>query len=83
MTSKKKPKLLDLEDELQKLGARIRQLRKDAGYTNAESFAYEHSIPRSAYGRCEQGNNIELATLIRILNCHGLTLPEFFAEGFE
>jgi transcriptional regulator with XRE-family HTH domain len=82
VSNKRKIKPLDTGDQIKKLGERIRQLRKDAGYSNAEDFAYENSIPRSAYGRYEQGKNIEFTTLIRIVNCHGITLKEFFSEGF-
>ena len=83
MTTKKKLKLLDPEAEAVKLGARIKQLRKDAGFTNADDFAYSYSFPRSGYGRIEQGKNIEFFTLIKILNCHGISYSEFFDKGFE
>lgn len=66
-----------------KVGARIKQLRITAGYTNADDFAFEHSYTPSAYRGLEKGRNIELNTLIRILNCHGISYIEFFGEGFE
>lgn len=83
MTKASKIKPLDPDKEYKKLGARIKQLRKDAGYTSAEEFAYKFLFPRSGYGQLEQGKNIEYATLIRILNCHGIGYLEFFSEGFE
>jgi transcriptional regulator with XRE-family HTH domain len=78
-----KTKLLDPDIETKKLGARIKLLRKNAGFTNAEDFAHQHSFPRSGYSKIEQGKNIEYVTLIRILNCHGIGYLEFFGEGFE
>lgn len=83
MSTKKKFKVLEPDAEAVKLGARIKQLRKDAGFTNADDFAYTYSFPRSGYGRIEQGKNIEFFTLIKILNCHGISYLEFFANGFE
>jgi transcriptional regulator with XRE-family HTH domain len=83
MSTKKKIKSLDPVAETIKLGARIKQLRKEAGFTSAEDFAYQYSFPRSGYGKIEQGKNIEFYTLIKILNCHGISYPEFFSKGFE
>lgn len=83
VTNKKKIKALDPEKEAIKLGARIKQLRKEAGFTNAEDFAHQHSFPRSGYSKIEQGKNIEYFTLIKILNCHGISYTEFFSEGFD
>jgi len=83
VSNQKKIKTLVPEKEAKKLGARIKQLRKDAGFTSAEEFAYKHSLVRSAYTQIERGKNIEFFTLIKILNCHGIGYAEFFAEGFE
>lgn len=82
VTNKKKINPLEPEKEAIKLGARIKQLRKDAGFTNAEDFAHQYSFPRSGYSKMEQGKNIEYFTLIKILNCHGISYVEFFSEGF-
>jgi hypothetical protein len=83
LSNTKKIKPLVPEKEAAKLGARIKQLRKKAGFTSAAMFAFEHSFIPSAYGKWEQGKNIEYFTLIRILNCHGIGYTEFFSEGFE
>lgn len=72
-----------LEKEKVKLGARIKQLRIEAGFTNADDFAFEHSFTPSAYRGLERGGNIEYNTLIRILNSHGLTYIDFFSKGFD
>ncbi|MBL7936625.1 MAG: helix-turn-helix transcriptional regulator [Bacteroidia bacterium] len=80
-TKKNKPILK--EDALKKLGERIKELRIKNGYTNYEYFAYEHNISRAQYGRYERGEDIRFGTLIKIINAFGLTIDEFFSEGFE
>lgn len=38
------------QEQLQKLGQRIKSLRIEKGYTNYEHFVYEHNIPRAQFG---------------------------------
>jgi transcriptional regulator with XRE-family HTH domain len=73
---------LNTEEELQKLAARIKALRIAAGYTSYEYFAYDHGFSRAQFGRYEQGQDLRFTSLVRIAAAFGLTLPEFFAEGF-
>lgn len=79
------PRKVDLNPEeiLQKLAKKLLALRKNAGYSNADFFAYENQIHRSQYGRYENGSDLKFTTLVKIINAHGLTLKEFFSEGFE
>ena len=79
--SSKKP--LDTEDQLKKMGVRIKQLRIQKGYTSYEYFAYDHDISRAQFGRYEQGQDLRLSSLIKIVNAFGMTLQEFFSEGFD
>ena len=73
-----------LEEKLYKLiGKRILELRKQAGYTSQETFAYDAEIPRALYGRCEKGTNLTINSLYRILKYHNITFEKFFAEGFD
>lgn len=65
------------------MGKRITELRKKAGYTSQETFAYDAEIPRALYGRYEKGANITIHSLFRILKHHKMTYKEFFSEGFE
>jgi len=81
--SSKKFSYLDSEDQLKKLGARIKALRIKKGYTSYEYFAYEHDISRAQFGRYEQGQDLRLSSLIKIVNAFGITLQEFFSEGFD
>jgi transcriptional regulator with XRE-family HTH domain len=71
------------EDQLKKIGNRLRQLRKEKGYNNYEHFAFQHELNRAQYGRYENGANMSIKTLLKILTAFDMTLPEFFAEGFE
>jgi len=83
MNTKRKFKPLDPDDQMKKLGSRIRELRKSKGYTSAETFAYENGFARAMYGRYENGKNIQFITLVRLANCFEMTLEEFFDEGFD
>jgi transcriptional regulator with XRE-family HTH domain len=65
------------------MGKRITELRKNAGYTSQETFAYDADIPRALYGRYEQGANLTINSLYRILKHHKITFEEFFNDGFK
>jgi len=84
MVNRKKEGIeLDVEKEiLKKIGLKLRELRKKAGYSNYEYFAYENNISRPQYGKYEAGANIQMNTLIKILKAMDISLEEFF-EGFN
>lgn len=65
------------------LGKRLKELRKEAGYTSQETFAYDAEIPRALYGKYEKGANITIDSLHRILKFHKITFKDFFKKGFE
>jgi transcriptional regulator with XRE-family HTH domain len=71
------------DKHLKQLGERLKQLRRAKGFSNYEQFAYTYEIGRAQYGRYEKGSNISIKTLLKIIEFHGLTLKEFFAEGFD
>lgn len=71
------------DDYLQKLGNRLRSIRKAKGYTNYENFAFEHGINRVQYGRYENGADLRFSSLVKLVSAFDMTLEEFFAEGFE
>lgn len=76
---KSKENLTELQiEQLNDIGNKLRKLRIAKGYTNYENFAYDNSLNRANYGRYEKGANLRLSTLISILECHNLTLEEFF-----
>ena len=74
---------LEAEKLLEKLGSRLRELRKARGYTNYEQFAFDHGLPRAQYGRYEKGQDLRLSSLVKVLTAMEVSLTEFFAEGFE
>lgn len=65
------------------MGERIKELRKKAGYTSQETFAYDAEIPRALYGRYEKGSNLTIASLLKITDFHKMTLEQFFCDGFD
>lgn len=71
------------DPELQKLAKRIKGLRIQKGYSNADFFAYEHNITRTQYNRYENGENIKYTSLLKLIKAFGITPKEFFAEGFD
>lgn len=66
-----------------KIGARLRQVRKAAGYTSSYDFAYEIEMIPSQYAAYERGKNLEFETLLFILKGLNVTVAEFFSEGFD
>ena len=71
------------QEQLTKLGQRIKELRKAAGYSNYEQFAFQHEINRTQYGRYENGEDLRFSSLLRVLKALDISLKDFFAEGFE
>lgn len=59
---------------------KIKSLRKEKGYTSAEIFAYENGLNRVSYWRVENGFNITIKTLLKILDIHGISLRDFFSS---
>jgi transcriptional regulator with XRE-family HTH domain len=78
-----KDKLQFKEEDLKKLGERIRSLRIKKGYSNYENFAYEHDIARAQYGKYEKGEDLRYSSLMKVIRALGITPKEFFSEGFE
>ncbi|SCY27612.1 helix-turn-helix domain-containing protein [Flavobacterium caeni] len=64
--------------ELNAIAERLKQLRKEKGYSNYEHIAFDLGMSRSAYWRLETGANFELKTLIKICTVLGVSLEEFF-----
>jgi len=69
--------------ELKKLGERIKSLRLKKGYTNYENFAFDNDLPRAQYGRYENGQDIRYSSLVKVVKALGVTMEEFFSEGFD
>lgn len=78
-----KPRDEYTQQQLSKLGNRIKALRKAKGFQNYEQFAYQNDINRSQYGRYENGEDLRFSSLLRVLKALDISLAEFFGEGFE
>jgi transcriptional regulator with XRE-family HTH domain len=63
--------------QLESIGDGLRKLRIDRGYSNYHKLAYDMEMTHSQYGAYENGKNITINTLLRILNFHQLSLKEF------
>ena len=79
MKNKKSTRYSKSEITLEKIGERLKEIRKQQGYDNYEKFAYENDIPRAQYGRYERGkSDLRLSSLLKILNAFDMSLEEFF-----
>ena len=70
------------EERLKQIGAKLRRIRLERGYTSYESFAWDHELPRMQYWRMENGKNFTFISLIKILDALEMPLSEFFNEEF-
>lgn len=62
------------------IGQKLKALRIAKGFTSYENFALENDIDRKQYWRIENGQNLTLKSLIKILDIHGLSLKRFFSD---
>lgn len=68
---------------LKAIGLKLKSLRKAKGYKNYEQFAFTYDLSRAQYGRYENGANLTIKTLHKILLIHQLTFSEFFDDSFQ
>jgi len=69
------------DPRLRAIALKIKNLRKNMGCKSYETFALDHNLDRKQYWRVENGTNITLVTLLKILDIHQLTLKAFFEES--
>ncbi len=67
---------------LKLVGSRMKNLRIAKGYSNYENFAYESEISRAQYGKYENGGDLRLSSLIKVLKTLDIDLNDFFNEAF-
>lgn len=72
--------LYKMDKRIVQIARKIRKLRIEEGYGSYEFFAWEHKIPRIQYWRMEKGTNFTIASLLRVLDAHNITLQEFFKD---
>ena len=65
------------DNRLVQIGEHIRFLRKTSTNLSAENFAYEKGFDRVQYSRIENGSNITMKTLLKVVDSHNMTLKEF------
>jgi hypothetical protein len=65
---------------LKQIAYKLKQLRVANSYSSYEAFAVDHELPRVGYGRHEQGSNLIMNSLLRLLDIHQISLAEFFAD---
>ncbi len=58
----------------------IRKRRLELGYTNAEMFANHHGLNRSVYQRWENGEDLNLSSLLKLLEILEMKGSEFFEQ---
>lgn len=73
----------NIEKLLELTGNRLRTLRKEAGYSAAEKFAYKNDISRAQYSRYENGSDMHLSTLFKLLEKLDISPVDFFKKGFD
>jgi hypothetical protein len=78
----KKKKKKKANRDIQRLANRIKGLRMNQAYSSYEQFAADKEIPRTQYGRYEVGEDMRFTSLLKVVNAFGITLREFFSEGF-
>ena len=71
------------EEDIKKLAKRIRELRQEKGYSNYENFAFVNDLPRAQYGRYEKGEDLKYSSLMKVIRALGISVEEFFSEGFD
>ncbi len=70
----------DIEENLARLGRRLKELRIQKGYTNYETFAFKNDIPRAQYGRYEKGSDLKLSSLMKVASALGVSMEELFKD---
>jgi len=64
--------------QMEQIARSIKQLRINKGYSNYDNLAYDMGMSRSQYGAYENGQNLTLTTLMKILNHFNMTIFDFF-----
>jgi len=71
------------EEQLVALGKGLTKLRKDKGYSNYYKLAYDMDMIHSQYGAYENGKNLTILTLLKILDFHKISFVDFINEYFD
>jgi transcriptional regulator with XRE-family HTH domain len=66
------------EEVLKAIGKRLVMLRKKGGFKSYETFAFDHGMARQSYWRLEQGENMTIKSLLKVLAVHKISIEDFF-----
>lgn len=70
--------------DIKKIGLRLKQIRKERGFTNSDEFSYEYQLNRSQYGKYEAGSeDLRLSSLVKILDKLKIGLSDFFNDDYN
>lgn len=70
--------------DLQKLGDRLKKIRIKKGFISVEKFAFDSELSRVLYTNYENGRgNITYKNLLKVTHALGISLKDFFSEGFD
>lgn len=70
--------------DLKKLGDRLKVLRVKKGFTSLERFAFDNELSRVLYSNYENGKgNITYKNLLKVTKALNISLKDFFSEGFD
>ena len=68
---------------MERYANRFIQIRKEMGYTSAETFANDKGLERVQYARMEAAENWTAISFEKYLQAVGITHKYFFSEGFD
>ncbi|MCZ4223504.1 hypothetical protein [Pedobacter rhodius] len=69
------------QEELHKLGLKLKDLRMAKGFTDLNKFAQENNLDCSQYRKYEEGTaDITISMLFYVLNIFNLSMNDFFNE---
>jgi transcriptional regulator with XRE-family HTH domain len=60
------------------IGKRIKELRIENGFTSYENFAFEHDLSARYYWGVENGRNISIKYLLKLLDIFSIDIKVFF-----
>lgn len=63
-----------------KVSELLRKTRKKQGFTSGRHFAEGLGIAKTVYGRYENGQDMRVSTLIKIIQGTGSKVSDFFSE---
>ena len=66
------------------IGTNLAELRLKKGFNTIKEFAQHYDLPEIQYWRIEKGKaNVTLKSLVRVLEIHNISIPDFFCVVTE